>query len=167
MVGLIESSGVTLERLVSDVLDFSKIEAGRLDIETRVFDLRAELDDLLEVFRRRAHEKGLSFPVEQGGTARGEFLGDSVRIKQVLGNLLSNAVKFTERGEVRVRIDVRDAAAGRALQAGAGGARHRRGLRRRRSRATCSSGSARPTARSPGASAGPGWACRSAARWWR
>jgi PAS domain S-box-containing protein len=109
MVGLIESSGVTLERLVSDILDVSKIEAGRLEIETRVFDLRAEFDGLIEVFRLKAQEKGLSFAVRQGEAARGEFLGDSVRLKQVLGNLLSNAVKFTSEGEVRVGIEVRDA----------------------------------------------------------
>ncbi len=110
MLSLIERSGVTLERLVSDVLDFSKIEAGKLEIETRPFDLRADLDGLLDVFRLRAQEKGLSFPVEYGEAARGDFLGDSVRLQQVLGNLLSNAVKFTAEGEVRVRIGVQEPA---------------------------------------------------------
>jgi PAS domain S-box-containing protein len=109
MVGLIESSGVTLERLVSDVLDFSKIEAGRLEIETRAFDIRAELDDLLEVYRLRAQESGLRFDVEFGDRARGDFLGDSVRLRQVLGNLLSNAVKFTAEGRVDLRVHVHDA----------------------------------------------------------
>jgi signal transduction histidine kinase/ActR/RegA family two-component response regulator len=109
MVTLIESSGVTLERLVSDVLDFSKIEAGRLEIETRVFDLQTELDAVIDVFRIRAEEKGLRFPVEHGERARGEFRGDDVRIKQVLSNLLSNAVKFTGEGQVSVRIDVAEA----------------------------------------------------------
>ncbi|MDP3745519.1 MAG: ATP-binding protein [Phenylobacterium sp.] len=109
MVGLIESSGVTLERLVSDVLDFSKIEAGRLEIEEGVFDLRAELGGVLEMFRLRAQEKGLSFPVDWSVDARGEFLGDSLRIRQVVANLLSNAIKFTALGEVRVAIGVEDA----------------------------------------------------------
>ena len=108
MVSLIESSGVTLERLVSDVLDVSKIEAGRLEIETRTFDLRAELDTVVEVFRIKAQEKGLSFPVARNDGARGDFVGDDVRIKQVLSNLLSNAVKFTAAGEVRVSIEVAD-----------------------------------------------------------
>ncbi len=110
MVSLIESSGVTLERLVSDVLDVSKIEAGRLEIETRTFDLRAELDAVVEVFRIKAEEKGLSFPVTRNEAARGDFTGDDVRIKQVFSNLLSNAVKFTAGGEVRVAIDVTDPA---------------------------------------------------------
>ena len=109
MVGLIASSGVTLERLVSDILDLSKIEAGRLEIETRVFDLRHELTSLVELHQVRAQEKGLSFHAAFGERARGEFHGDSTRIKQVLGNLLANAVKFTGAGEVRLAIEVVEA----------------------------------------------------------
>ncbi|MEO6339446.1 MAG: ATP-binding protein [Caulobacteraceae bacterium] len=108
MVSLIEHSGVTLERLVSDILDVSKIEAGRLEIEQRVFDLQEELSSLIDLHQVRAHEKSLSFRVQLGEWARGRFHGDSTRIKQVLGNLLSNAVKFTDAGEVRLAIDVTD-----------------------------------------------------------
>jgi PAS domain S-box-containing protein len=108
MVGLVKSSARTLERLVSDILDVSKIEAGRLEIEHRTFDLQAECASLLELYQVRAHEKCLSFRAEFGPRARGEFHGDSTRIKQVLGNLLSNAVKFTDAGEVGLFIDVAD-----------------------------------------------------------
>ena len=111
MVSLIQTSGVTLERLVSDILDLSKIEAGRLEIEHRVFDLQDELASLVDLHRVRAQEKSLSFRATFGARARGEFHGDSTRIKQVLGNLLSNAVKFTALGEVRLTIDVEDAGA--------------------------------------------------------
>ena len=107
MVGLIQTSGHTLERVVSDVLDFSKIEAGRLEIEAQPFDLRSETDRLLEMYRLRADEKGLGLTVEYGEDASGWFCGDVVRIKQVLGNLVSNAIKFTAEGEVRASIDVR------------------------------------------------------------
>jgi signal transduction histidine kinase/CheY-like chemotaxis protein len=109
MVGLIESSGATLERLVSGILDFSKIEAGRLEIEHGAFDLRAALDPVVELFRMQAQGKGLTLEAEYGATARGRFVGDPVRLKQVIGNLLSNAVKFTAAGEVHVRVEVRDA----------------------------------------------------------
>ena len=112
MVELILTSGQTLERVVSDVLDFSKIEAGRLEFEIRPFDLRAELGGLLELFRVRAEEKGLGFEAVFGAAAEGRFLGDAVRIKQVMGNLLSNAIKFTGEGRVRARVDLRDGEAG-------------------------------------------------------
>jgi len=104
MVALIRRSGVTLERLVSDILDVSKIEAGQLDLESRPFDLEDALEPLA-VMRARAEDKGLAFHVERTPEARGVFVGDSTRIRQVLGNLLSNAIKFTASGSVTVRIE--------------------------------------------------------------
>src|SRR6185312_15236633 len=76
MVELILMSGHTLERVVSDVLDFSKIEAGRLEIEIQPFNLRPEIDALVELFRGRAEEKGLQFLASYGPGATGRFLGD-------------------------------------------------------------------------------------------
>jgi PAS domain S-box-containing protein len=108
MVDLIVTSGQTLERVVSDVLDFSKIEAGHLQLETQPFDLRPHIEGLLDLFRRRAAEKGLTYTVTYGEGAQGWFCGDIVRIKQVLGNLVSNAIKFTANGEVVLLIDARD-----------------------------------------------------------
>lgn len=105
MVGLIRSSGHTLERLVSDILDVSKIEAGQLDLENRAFDLEEALEPLA-VMRARAEDKGLAFHVRRSPEARGIFMGDSTRIRQVLGNLLSNAVKFTAEGSVSVHVEV-------------------------------------------------------------
>jgi len=112
MVDLILTSGTTLERVVSDLLDVSKIEAGKLDIETQPFDLRLELDGLLDMYRLRADEKALAFRVTYGPGAQGAFLGDCVRIKQVMGNLISNAIKFTAKGEVCAAIDVHEASGG-------------------------------------------------------
>ena len=108
MVDLIERSGVTLERLVSDILDVSKVESGKLDIEIGRMDLGHELDGVIDTMRVKAEAKGLDFHVERGPMARGDFLGDSTRIKQVLVNLLSNAVKFTESGSVRLTVDIAD-----------------------------------------------------------
>jgi PAS domain S-box-containing protein len=105
MVALIRGSGVTLERLVSDILDVSKIEAGQLDLEQRPFDLEEALEPL-GVMRARAEDKGLTFQIDRADDARGLFVGDSTRIRQVLGNLLSNAVKFTAEGGVAVRIEI-------------------------------------------------------------
>ena len=108
MVELIESSSATLERLVSDILDLSKIGDGELQIEMAELDLLPSLESVLELSRRKAHAKGLSFQVDLGESARGCFYGDSVRIRQVLDNLVSNAIKFTESGSISVQIDVQD-----------------------------------------------------------
>ena len=108
LVGLIEQSGVTLERLVSDILDVAKIEAGHLDFAIADMDLERELDGVIDTARVKAEAKGLAFRLDRGPGARGDFLGDATRIRQVLSNLLSNAVKFTPTGEVSVAIEVID-----------------------------------------------------------
>ncbi|HZV83440.1 MAG TPA: ATP-binding protein [Brevundimonas sp.] len=108
LVALIDQSGVTLERLVSDILDLAKIEAGHLEFSIGDMDLERELDGVIETARVKAEGKGLAFRVERGPGARGDFLGDATRIRQVLTNLLSNAVKFTTEGTVSVSIEVFD-----------------------------------------------------------
>jgi signal transduction histidine kinase/CheY-like chemotaxis protein len=106
MVELIQSSGVMLERLLSDVLEISKVEAGGLQLEVRPFDLCDELRGPIDLARIRAGGKGLGFKARFTDRAQGRFDGDAVRLKQILGNLISNAVKFTEAGEVRVDVDL-------------------------------------------------------------
>jgi PAS domain S-box-containing protein len=104
MVGLIRESGVTLERLVSDVLDVSKIEAGQLTLEERPFDLDEAFASAAEVARQRCWDKGLLFRLRRAPEATGTFVGDSTRIRQVVSNLLSNAVKFTADGSITLSI---------------------------------------------------------------
>jgi CheY-like chemotaxis protein len=65
------------------------------------------LDGPLQVLSVKARDKGLAFEVARGDGAEGWFLGDALRIRQILTNLLSNAVKFTETGGVSVQVDVR------------------------------------------------------------
>ena len=108
MVGLIQNSGATLERLVSDFLDIAKIEAGQLRLEHRPFDLGQTLRPCIEIMRHRAEAKGLTLRVEGLDAATpgagGRFQGDGTRISQVIGNLLSNAIKFTAAGGVTLRV---------------------------------------------------------------
>jgi signal transduction histidine kinase len=106
MVAMISSSGVMLERLVSDILDISKVQSGALGLEIRPFDLLGELVPVLDIARLAAEEKNLPFAVSYAPAAGGWFLGDVLRIKQIIGNIVANALKFTETGEIRVEVDV-------------------------------------------------------------
>jgi PAS domain S-box-containing protein len=108
MVSLVLSSGQVLERLLTDILDQAKIEAGDFTLQVAPFDLRHELDCAAELMRVRASEKGLAFRLTYAEAACGAFEGDAVRLRQILSNLASNAIKFTDRGEVRIDVDVRD-----------------------------------------------------------
>ena len=114
IIDLVQTSGHTLERLVSDVLDSSKIEAGKLDLAPGVFDLRKTIETAAYLMRSRAQEKGLAFDLRFTPAADGAFIGDAVRIRQIVSNLTSNAVKFTETGAISVEVDVQPADDGAA-----------------------------------------------------
>ena len=104
MVEMIRSSGVTLERLLSDVLDLARIESGRLEIESEPFHLGDAARSVAALLAMRAQEKGVALTVAIAPEAELRVIGDVVRLKQILTNLLSNAVKFTEKGEVRLTV---------------------------------------------------------------
>ncbi|MDD3837052.1 MAG: ATP-binding protein [Phenylobacterium sp.] len=114
MVRLIQSSGQVLERLLNDILDQAKIESGAFALEIAPFDLRAQLDGAAELMRPRAEEKGLAFELAYTPRADGVFVGDAVRIRQIVANLASNAIKFTDRGRVRIDVDLTEEQGGQA-----------------------------------------------------
>jgi signal transduction histidine kinase/ActR/RegA family two-component response regulator len=104
MAEVIRSSGVTLERLLSDILDSAKIEAGEIALERSTFDLGDTVRGAAALYRPRADEKGVMLSVVIEPTAEGSVEGDVVRVRQVLSNLISNALKFTADGAVSIAV---------------------------------------------------------------
>ncbi|MGV9010425.1 response regulator [Brevundimonas sp.] len=100
MLQLIQSSGQTLQVLLSDILDLARVESGRLELTPEPFDLGRAVREAAQLYEAMAAEKGLRLVVEIAPELDGWVVGDVVRIKQILTNLVSNAVKFTARGMV-------------------------------------------------------------------
>ncbi len=100
----INNAGKSLLGIVNDILDFSKVEAGKLGMERTGFRVDQTVADALAVVRQQAREKGLELVLELAPEACGSFVGDPLRLGQVLTNLVGNAVKFTEKGEVRLQV---------------------------------------------------------------
>lgn len=105
-VGTLEQCGHALLSLIDDILDFSKIEAGRLELELLPTSLASLHESVIAVCRTRADDRGLTLTMECGIAADRHFMVDARRLSQVLINLLGNAVKFTERGSVRLKVDI-------------------------------------------------------------
>jgi PAS domain S-box-containing protein len=108
MVALVQSSGQMLERNLSDILDQTKIEAGNFQLQIAPFDLRKEIAATAELMRASADEKGLTLEVIYSEKAQGIFIGDAVRLRQIVSNLISNAFKFTQAGGVTVKVEAVD-----------------------------------------------------------
>lgn len=102
---IIHKSGESLLGILNDMLDLSKIEAGKLEMEVIEFDLGELITGTHNTFSALAAQKGLRFDLHVARRAEGAYLGDPLRLRQVLNNLISNAVKFTERGIVEVKVD--------------------------------------------------------------
>jgi len=101
------NSGRALLGILNDILDYSKIEAGRLDIERMPFSVEDVLREIADLFSARLAEKGLKLFLDVDPALPAEVVGDPLRLNQVLANLVGNAIKFTERGEIRVRVESR------------------------------------------------------------
>ena len=122
----IETSAVSLLSVLNDILDFSKIEAGKLAVEQAPFDLYRLVEKVANLMDVTAREKRLLLVIDYPPDLSRDYLGDSLRLTQVLTNLLSNAIKFTPKGEVRLSIRqpmpgrlgfaVRDTGIGMSLQ---------------------------------------------------
>lgn len=111
-VQTLQKSGQTLIQIINDILDISKIEAGKLKLEQIAFDLRQLVTEAQELFSGQAGSKGLRLTTILSEAVAHEYVGDPVRIRQILANLIGNAIKFTAQGQVTVSMTVVDDAVG-------------------------------------------------------
>lgn len=84
--------------LINDVLDMSKIESGQNSLNIAEFSLKELLEELGSVIQPQIREKEQSLDVNVCDVGGERFLGDRLRLSQILLNLLSNAVKYTPEG---------------------------------------------------------------------
>ncbi|MFD1818993.1 Signal transduction histidine kinase [Pseudarcicella hirudinis] len=103
---VLQFSTENLLALINDILDFSKIEAGKVELKEMPFDLRQLVSNIKNANQLKAHEKGNSIRLMIDDELEDTFIGDPVRIGQVLTNLVSNAVKFTSKGSIFIEIVV-------------------------------------------------------------
>lgn len=105
-ISKINGAGVSLLRLINDILDFSKNEAGKLSLEHHPFNLKASIDNQLQLAAVNAQARGVTMQAVISPAVPSTLVGDEMRFNQTLLNLVSNAVKFTENGTVTVTVDV-------------------------------------------------------------
>ncbi|MHB8802861.1 MAG: ATP-binding protein [Rhodocyclaceae bacterium] len=103
-LGKVIQSSNHLLAVINDILDISKIEADRLTLETIPFRFGEVLENLLSLLGQKAEEKQLKLLINlDPEISRQAFLGDPLRLGQILLNLAGNALKFTEQGSITVR----------------------------------------------------------------
>ncbi|WP_338365883.1 CHASE domain-containing protein [uncultured Pseudoalteromonas sp.] len=101
----INSSSKSLLNLINDILDISKIESHKLKLESTAFNLHAIIKRINTMFETSADNKNIGWEVVNQLPADTWYIGDPLRIEQIILNLCSNAIKFTEQGKVNITFD--------------------------------------------------------------
>jgi len=99
-----------MSKIINDILDYAKIEAGKITLEEREISMTNVLNDALRLNAPKAFEKGLKVMVNIVGKVPDLFIGDELRLGQILSNLLSNAIKFTSKGYIGIELTANRAA---------------------------------------------------------
>ncbi|HEX4916709.1 MAG TPA: ATP-binding protein [Limnobacter sp.] len=94
----------TLATLLNDILDFFKMESGMVSLNQAPFLLSQLLSSSTELPRINCESKGVKFELDNQVASDFVYMGDMVRLRQIIHNLLSNAIKFTAKGRVRLQV---------------------------------------------------------------
>ncbi len=103
----IDASSRYLLSLINDILDMSKIETGKMTIVREQFDFIEMVNEIEAIIYPQTRDNALHFEIYHEEPIQQYYIGDALRIKQILMNLLSNALKFTPAGG-KVTINIRE-----------------------------------------------------------
>jgi len=107
--GYLKKIGTAAEHLlnlINDILDMSRIESGRMAIKNEEFSFPELLDMINTMFSGQCSDKGLEYHCHITGDVDPYYVGDKMKLRQVLINILGNAVKFTpEGGKVELTVE--------------------------------------------------------------
>ena len=102
----IQTSGESLLRLLNDILDLSKIEANRFELKYSPTDLRSLIIEVKQIFSQQTSQKNIQLITDVNPELPAVLLLDEIRLRQILINLAGNAVKFTEKGYIKIAVDM-------------------------------------------------------------
>lgn len=108
-VETIRRSSQSLLTIINDILDFSKSELGHMDIEQQVFNLDNCVQEAIDLIAPTTSAKDIELIYTRDENVPDVVIGDATRTRQILVNLTSNASKFTEKGEIIVSIQLKEA----------------------------------------------------------
>ena len=94
----IGGSAKHLLSLINNILDMSRIESGRMTLKNEEFSMQETLEQINTMINSQCQEKGLNYDCRIMGKVEDYYIGDDMKLKQVLINILGNAVKFTPVG---------------------------------------------------------------------
>lgn len=94
----IGTSANHLLSIINDILDMSRIESGRMTIKSEEFSFAKVIKQVNTIISGQCRDKGLNYDCRMSGDVKDYYIGDDMKLRQVMINILGNAVKFTPEG---------------------------------------------------------------------
>lgn len=92
--------------LINDILDMSRIESGRMIVKNEEFSFSKLMETINTMISGQCIDKGIDYQCHIDPEIADCYIGDNMKIRQVLINILGNAVKFTpEKGKIVFDVD--------------------------------------------------------------
>ncbi|WP_299119544.1 ATP-binding protein [uncultured Winogradskyella sp.] len=96
-------SGDYLLTFINDILQINKIEANKVELDPEEFNLKHKLENVISALSNSANDNNTKLHFEYEDGLPETYIGDQLKISQILINLLGNAIKFTKDGDIWVR----------------------------------------------------------------
>lgn len=97
-----QGSSEHILKLVGNLLDLSKLENNKMTVEEVVFNPSQLFQEIIDNFMPLASTKHLTLDSKFGKDLNSDYIGDALRIRQIITNILSNAVKYTSQGGIQL-----------------------------------------------------------------
>lgn len=114
MIGSLFGAARATRDVLNDILDVARVKSGHVDIRWEAVECRPMLQEMINIARTMADQKGLTVRARLGADLPERILTDPRRLRQILFNLLGNAVKYTASGAISITCSIRRATAAEA-----------------------------------------------------
>ena len=94
----LEATSKYLLSLLNDVLDMARVENGSVSLSKQEFSMDQYWQTVNTLAESQAKAAGVSYLFKQEEGIQKTYIGDVVRLQQILINLINNAIKFTPAG---------------------------------------------------------------------
>jgi signal transduction histidine kinase/ActR/RegA family two-component response regulator len=97
-------SGDYLLTFINDILQINKIEANKVELDPVLFNLKTKVENVCSALNNQALDNNTIMHCDFQSNLPETFIGDNLKISQILINLIGNSIKFTKDGDIWVRI---------------------------------------------------------------
>ena len=97
-------SGDYLLTFINDILQINKIEATKVELDPVLFNLKTKVENVCSALNNQALNNNTKIHYDFQSDLPQTFIGDNLKISQILINLIGNSIKFTKDGEIWVRV---------------------------------------------------------------